>query len=138
MLFSVCFLFFLYLFGFNYAKVPTADLLYFLSSADPVERSVAAETKEFAASEEIPVPVELEEPSKQTVEDVSADARPPESLPSLESEVVEASPVKSASTEAAPVEATLVDSRELESVPSSEESPAPKLTCEPSGTKISS
>lgn len=133
MLFSVCFLFCLYLFCFNYAKVPTDDLLYFLSSDDPVERSVAAETKEFAASEEIPLPVELEEPSKQTVEDVSADARPAESLPSLESEGVEASPVKSASTEA-----TLVDSNELESVPSSEESPASKVTCEPSGTKISS
>lgn len=110
-------------------------MLYFLSSDDPVENSVAAETKEFAASEEIPVPVELEEPSdtKQTVEDASAHARPAESLPSSESEVVEASPVKSASTEAAPV-----DSNELESVPSSEESPAPKVTCEPSGTRISS
>lgn len=140
MLISVCFFFCLYPFCFNHTKVSTDDLLYFLSSKDPVEYSVSAETKNFATSEEIPAPVDREEPSdtKQTAENVSTHARPPESLPSLESEVEEAAPVESASAEAAPVEATLVDSTEFESVPSSEEPPAPKVTCEPSGTKTSS
>ncbi len=97
-------------------------LLYFLSCPDAVARSVPAETETTTASEEIPAPVESEEPSdtKQAAEDVSTDASPAEPTASLELETLEAAPV-----EAAPVE----------SAPSSEEQPAPKASDEPAGTK---
>lgn len=137
MLISVWFFFCLYLLCFNHTKVSTDDSLYLLSSSDPVEHSVSAETKNFTASEEIPTPVESEEPSdtKQAVENVSTHASPAESTPSLESEIVDAAPAESAPAEVAPAEVAPVEAAPVESVPSSEEPPAPKVAYEPSGTR---
>lgn len=115
--------------------------------SDPVEDSVSAETKNFTASEEIPAPDKSEELSdiKQGVEDVSAHASLAESTPSSESEIVEASILETASVEvgppqspsvvAEPVEAApAVSTNKVESIPSSEESSAPAVANQPSGT----
>lgn len=114
--------------------------------SDPVEDSVSAETKNFTVSEEIPAPDISEELSdiKQGVKDVSAHASPAESTPSSESEIVEASiletalvevgPPLSPSVVAEPVEAAPAVSTKVESIPSSEESSAPAVANQPSGT----
>nr|XP_046262384.1 MICOS complex subunit MIC27 [Scatophagus argus] len=75
--------------------------------------TVPAETNITTISEEVPASVESEEPSdtKKAAEDVST-----ESMPSLEPEMVEATPV-----DAAPVE----------TAPFTEEPPAPKVSYEP-------
>lgn len=104
-------------FCFNHTKASTDNFLCFLSCPDPVAESVPAETKTTTASEEIPAPVENEEPSdtKQAAENGSIDTSPAESTPSLEP--VEAASAESAPVEAAPVEATPVEAALAESAP---------------------
>ncbi|XP_070769572.1 MICOS complex subunit MIC27 [Enoplosus armatus] len=86
------------------------------TNTDPVAHSVSAETETTIPSEEIPVPVESEEP-KQAAEDVSTDASPAEPTPSLEPDMVEAAPVEAAPVEAAPVEAAPVEAAPVEAAP---------------------
>lgn len=107
---------------------------------------MSAETKNFTATEEIPAADKSEEllDIKHGVEDVSAHASPAESTPSSESEIVEASiletdpvevgPPQSPSVVAEPVEAAPAASTKVESIPSSEESSAPAVANQPSGT----
>lgn len=91
-----------------------------------MEHSLSGETESFATSEETRSPVDSQEPadSKQALEDVSAQADPaPAGSVAAEVPPVDAAPVQTSSVEPTPVEA----------LPSSEEPPAPKVACEPSG-----
>ncbi|XP_019129517.2 MICOS complex subunit MIC27 isoform X2 [Larimichthys crocea] len=111
------------------------------TNTDPVAHSVPAEAT--TTTEEIPAPVESEEPSdkKQAAEDESTDVSTAESTPSVEPETgesapleaaaLEAAPLEVAPLEAAPLEVAPVEAAEVESVPSSEEPPAPKASEEP-------
>ncbi|XP_076594442.1 MICOS complex subunit MIC27 isoform X2 [Chaetodon auriga] len=92
------------------------------TESNTVAHSVPAETTTSTTSEEIPAPVEGEEPSntKRAAEDVSTDASPAESTLRLEQETLEAVPV-----EAAPVE----------TAPFTEEPPAPKASDEPAAVE---
>ncbi|XP_074504119.1 MICOS complex subunit MIC27 isoform X13 [Sebastes fasciatus] len=117
------------------------------TNTDPVAHSVPAEAEATTTSEEIPAPVESEEPSdtKQATDDVAADASNAEPTPSLEPETaeaapveslveaapVEAAPVEAAEVESAPVDAAPVEATDVESVPSSEDPPAPQASDEP-------
>ncbi|XP_074504108.1 MICOS complex subunit MIC27 isoform X3 [Sebastes fasciatus] len=88
------------------------------TNTDPVAHSVPAEAEATTTSEEIPAPVESEEPSdtKQATDDVAADASNAEPTPSLEPETAEAAPVESL-VEAAPVEAAPVEVAPVEAAP---------------------
>ncbi|TMS17323.1 Connector enhancer of kinase suppressor of ras 2 [Larimichthys crocea] len=126
------------------------------TNTDPVAHSVPAEAT--TTTEEIPAPVESEEPSdkKQAAEDESTDVSTAESTPSVEPETGESAPLEAAPLEVAPLEAAPleaaalevaplevaplevapvevapVEAAEVESVPSSEEPPAPKASEEP-------
>ncbi|XP_040903747.1 MICOS complex subunit MIC27 [Toxotes jaculatrix] len=83
------------------------------TSTDPLVLSVSAETEAAPPSQDLPAPVQNEEPSdtKQAPEHVSNEASPAESTASSDPETVEAGPPVSAS--------------------SSEEPPAPKASDEP-------
>ncbi|XP_037636657.1 MICOS complex subunit MIC27 isoform X2 [Sebastes umbrosus] len=89
------------------------------TNTDPVAHSVPAEAEATTASEEIPAPVENEEPSdtKQATDDVAADASNAEPTPSLEPETAEAAPVEAAPVEAAPVEVAPVEAAPVEAAP---------------------
>ncbi|KAM9356772.1 MICOS complex subunit MIC27 [Symphorus nematophorus] len=95
------------------------------TNTDPVAHSAPAETKTTTTSEEIPAPVESEQPSdtKQAAEDVTTDASPAESMPSLELETVEVTPVDVTPVEAAPAESAPAEVAPVEAVPA-ESAPA--------------